>query len=126
MRAKFKVGDMVRFGSRAPVATIGKSRRRARKVVAAVYLPNLKATRYVLGGQGGTHESRQTFRSYELVPVSEANSHKIGRPKGDGKVRMTRLKKPQVKADNGVILSHQQVKNMLLNSALKTTGGKRK
>ena len=76
--AKFQIGDRVRFTNRAN--NVAGRRKMTRKIVNTFYSKGLQASLYELGGRGGKHGSGQWHRSYELYPVNELQSRKIGQP----------------------------------------------
>jgi len=80
MKAKFKVGDLVRLGRRCPPGLRARIRDRTRRIVATFYDDTDQCRYYELGGQGkGT--MGYLFRSYMLLPVSKDVAAKMGRPR---------------------------------------------
>ena len=79
MRAKFKLGEKVRFTERAPVSITRIVRGRTRTVVAVLERKDGNGALYELGGPGKSTLG-PLFRSYMLEPVN-GREHVVGRPK---------------------------------------------
>lgn len=83
MKAKFEIGDKVKFSQRVPAQTLEEySRQRTRTIVAVGYSPEHQCSSYELGTNHGTHTSGAEgmfLRSYMLTLV--AGQRKVGRPR---------------------------------------------
>ena len=80
MLPKFKKGDKVRFTKRATkYITSELARKRTRTITAVSYNDEDQCSYYKLNGQGKAELG--WFRSYELVAVTEKQSHTRGKPR---------------------------------------------
>lgn len=80
MNAKFRQGDKVRLTTRAHIDARQELRQRTRTIVCTWYETNHQCCYYQVGAR---HQGVLVwqFRSYQLQSVSQAQAHKIGRPK---------------------------------------------
>lgn len=76
-KAKFQVGDKVRYSRRCPRDIQQEFRGRTRTIVHSFYEDREQAMLYDLGARGKGRMGR-LFRSYELVKAT--NLHKRGKP----------------------------------------------
>jgi hypothetical protein len=80
LRAKFNIGDSIRFSNRCPDYVKEEYMLRTRVIIDKMYDPDRQCCFYELAGRG---KGRMGYwlRSYMLRPVTEEERHTVGRPR---------------------------------------------